>query len=143
MSYCRISSNDYQCDVYVYDAEDGCVQIHVAGRRHVGKTPIPKMPRKWWTLPPEDMLVFVRAQEEWLRQARLEPIGLPFDGESFLMSGPTEAAEKLEELEELGYLIPRSAINALRMQATLGDLDEICESGVDCANVAVMAQPRG
>lgn len=54
MSYCRWSSMDYQCDLYIYDDVSGGLTVHVAAGRLAGTDPY----------------VF-------------EPIGLSRDGETF------------------------------------------------------------
>lgn len=41
MSYCRWSSDDYQCDIYAYEAEDGFV-VHVASSRKRFIEPLPE-----------------------------------------------------------------------------------------------------
>lgn len=41
MSYCRFSSDDYQCDVYVYQDGNGGWTTHVAGSRYLFKEPLP------------------------------------------------------------------------------------------------------
>lgn len=38
MSYCRWSSMDFKCDLYIYEAEDG-IAIHVASNRVIGDVP--------------------------------------------------------------------------------------------------------
>ena len=43
-----------------------------------------------------------------------EPIGLPFDGETFDDSTPGETADRLEWLRGLGYRVPQRAIDVLR-----------------------------
>lgn len=41
MSYCRFSTDDYQCDVYVYEDVGGWWSTHVAGNRPVYAEPLP------------------------------------------------------------------------------------------------------
>src|SRR5690348_16129614 len=41
MSYCRWSSDDYQCDVYVWADYAGGYRTEVAGRRRVWKVALP------------------------------------------------------------------------------------------------------
>lgn len=144
MSYCRWSSMNWRCDVYVYEDVSGGWTTHVAGgRRVIG--PIPDIPFGW--LP--------RFGAEWNRETRsvdypsawhrraahaiyavatcwyrlhmftldlipLRPIGLPHDAESF--SDPTAAAcaDRLEALRALGYIVPQSAIDALRAEHAAG-----------------------
>jgi hypothetical protein len=113
MSYCRFSSDDFQCDVYVYEDCMGGWTTHVAGRRHVLKKPLP---------PPVDISDF----KAWIRRdrkvrrildrAKMVDIGLPHDGECFNDPTPGECADRLEELRVLGYRVPQYAIDQLRTE---------------------------
>lgn len=113
MSFCRWSSDDFQCDVYVYESYLGGFQTHVAERRYVFKDPLP---------PPIDLTK--GNAKEWLdRHKRVDAmldhdnmaeIGLPHDGQTFSDSTAAECAERLEYLRGLGYIVPQYAIDALR-----------------------------
>lgn len=64
MSYCRWSSDDYQCDVYVYAHAGGWWQTNVASRRHEWDVPLPPEPRR------EDYPEIDPAgSEDWIRVA--------------------------------------------------------------------------
>lgn len=114
MSYCRFSSDDFQCDVYVYADCTGGWTTHVAGRRHVFKEPLPAD-------------VSLENKEEWVKRyarvmelidsAELVDIGLPFDGETFNDPTPGECADRLEILRAAGYNVPQYAIDQLRDEA--------------------------
>jgi len=81
MSYCRFSSDDFQCDVYVYESCHGGFDLHVAGRRHEFKEPIP-----------EKIPFDKEHQAEWFKRhskiirmcdaAEMVDIGLSHDGET-------------------------------------------------------------
>lgn len=120
MSYCRWSSDDYQCDVYVYDSVGDFVAIHVAGNRTAPiQPPLPHVGR-WWERGEEGMAAFSEREQRlmaWLETAPRLPIGLPHDGESFEMEDAAAAADKLEYLRGLGYNVPQYAIDALREEA--------------------------
>lgn len=110
MSYCRLSSDDYQCDVYVYDADNG-IATFVAARKRVFAEPLPDpVPfaeiDAWWA-----RYVVV---EKIIESAELVPIGLPHDGEFRDGQTPEEAAAWLEELRDMGYRVPQYAIDGLR-----------------------------
>jgi len=111
VSYCRWSSDDFQCDLYVYEDVRGGVTIHVARSRYVFTKPLP---------PPIDppaenrtgaqLAIWIKATIErhvivtaMLRQARLEPLGLPNDGESFHGLSYRDAADKVRDLIQMGY----------------------------------------
>lgn len=127
MSYCRWSSNDFRCDVYVYGAVGGGFQIHVATRRIVYKAPIPpEVP-----LPDSDEGPEFDAWQGRLKtmnrmrdEADRVKIGLPHDGETFSHETPGECADQLEALRTLGYIVPQYAIDQLRREQS-----EVTEGG--------------
>lgn len=84
MSYCRWSSMDYQCDLYIYDDVDGGLTVHVAAGRLAGTDPY----------------VF-------------EPIGLSRDGETF-NGTREETISLVESLIEEGYRAPADLLDTLR-----------------------------
>ncbi len=114
MSYCRWSTNDYRCDVYVYQSSEGW-DTHVARHRHEvpdGAFPPPVDPSEdldGWVLRSE----VVRAL---IHEAERKPIGLRYDGESYVDATPGECADRLEQLRALGYRVPQSAIDSLRAE---------------------------
>lgn len=106
MSYCRWSNEDFGCDLYCYESNDGWV-THVASQRIE------------WT-PPEGGTLFdlpkrddAAAFEEWMtkHQARqdafdaapMHPIGGPFDGKTFTDATIEEFRERLLSLRAAGY----------------------------------------
>lgn len=117
MSYCRWSSNDFDCDLYIYESCDDEWVIHVAGRR-------PLIDRS--TLPPkvhpsEDVegrfarhravMDLLEADHDW------ENIALPYVGETLRLETAAECADKVEELIALGYHVPDGVVEALREDA--------------------------
>jgi hypothetical protein len=115
MSYCRWSTDDYRCDLYVYESDDG-FHTHVAGRRHVLAVELP---------PPVDITKNVdgyvarhRALMDALENATLEPIGGPHDGESFIDSTAKECAERVEALRAAGYRCPDDVVAVLLSEHT-------------------------
>ena len=123
MSYCRFSSDDHQCDVYVYADCRGGYTTHVAARRRVFNEP----------LPPE-IEVSSDTIDAWLARHRsvmamcerseMVPIGLPHDGETFEHATASECAEHMAYLLELGYRVPQDVIRILQEEA-LGMQDKI------------------
>jgi len=113
MSYCRWSSNDFRCDVYVYEDCRGGWTTHVAGRRRVFTEPIPD------SIPFGEEGYWERYEKVMgmVEEARLEPIGLPHDGETFNDETPGEAATTLIMLRDAGYIVPGYAIDALLEEA--------------------------
>lgn len=101
MAYCRFSSDDFRCDVYVYEDVTGGWTTHVAGnRRAESYTPMPND-------------IDFAQMEEW-EKANLVPIKLPHAGETFNDATPGECADRLESLRALGYQVPQRAIDLLR-----------------------------
>lgn len=146
MSYCRFSSMNWRCDVYVYEDVGGGWTTHVAGRRKV-VPPIPDL-----LCSPVSMAIHRWSGCYWDRQARklvypnrwravvyrlwnrlasfwhnrvhmgslnfipMRPIGLRHDGQSFSDPTPIDCAERLERLRAEGYKVPQEAIDALRSE---------------------------
>lgn len=114
MSYCRWSCDDYQSDVYCYErGHSGLFVTHVANVRVIYNEPLPE-PAPFDRKHTEQWLARHRKVSAMLEAARREPIGLPFDGETFDDSTPGETADRLEWLRGLGYRVPQHAIDVLR-----------------------------
>lgn len=144
MSYCRFSSMNWRCDVYVYQDTYGGFVTHVAGCRRVippipdimggrvamwlyrwcgcawdkaGKRPV--FPHFWRGMAYK---AWTRFSIYWHRYVHglsmkmipLRNIDLPHDTESFNDATPGECADRLEYLRGLGYKVPQDAIDALR-----------------------------
>lgn len=115
MSYCRFSSDDFQCDVYCYESSSGGFDIFVASNRVTFTEPTP---------PPvdlDDIKAYLHRHNlvtEMVRQAERSPIGLAHDGAFFNEPTAVEAAKRLEWLRDIGYTVPQYAIDALRAEST-------------------------
>lgn len=111
MSYCRWSTDDFQCDLYVYADVDGGWSIHVAKTRPVYKEPLPPA----LPLTPENVMALYdrhRRVSELLKEADHVPIGLPHDGWSF--DGCRDATvATLKKLRDLGYRFPLKIIDEI------------------------------
>lgn len=146
MSYCRWSSDNWRCDVYVYESCSGGWLTHVAGQKRV-LPPIPDLPwrigvavHRWsggtWNNETRRMDypsavkrvlsgAWFKLSAFWhnrvhmgsLHLIPLRPIGLPHDGESFSDDTPEECADRLEALRAIGYNVPQHAIDELREEA--------------------------
>lgn len=108
MSYCRFSSGDSPCDVYVYEDFIGGWTTHVAWRRCVLKELLH---------PGDDIFGLGHWGLKLLDDANWVKIGLPHDGDTLHNETAEECADRLEELREMGYRVPQSAIDALREEA--------------------------
>lgn len=140
MSYCRWSSDNWMCDVYVYASYMGCWTIHVAGTRNV-IPPLPDLPihrlatfggkydfeaRK--ATYPSKLHAACAKTQFWLaalwHRAHMasvdavpkRPIGLAYDGETFYSVTAGDCADRLEMLRAAGYRVPQYAIDALRAE---------------------------
>lgn len=108
MSYCRWSTDNFQCDIYAYLSDSGYM-IHVASNKTVGEPPKVDYSIFNKERAPEDTQRFVdqrKAQSEWLDKCERVPIGLPFDGETFTLETAQEFYDKMVELRQIGYKFP-------------------------------------
>lgn len=123
MSYCRWSSDDFQCDIYCYYSVGDFYQIFVAGNRIVGDIP------KLLPYPSKDGKIvdntqdkegwdawFKRHQEQmnWLKTCERKPIGLPYDGQSFEEPDAQTCLDRLLELQKVGYRFPDYVLEAIK-----------------------------
>lgn len=148
MSYCRWSSNNFWCDVYVYEDVAGGWTTHVAGNRLRFRA-IPEIP----------MSLFPRLNGEWDKKNRKmvypsryeaikasiiahiflwshrlhmwsvshiprRNIGLEHDGETFNDPTPGECASRLIYLRDCGYIVPKYAIDSLLEEQREQDTEE-------------------
>ena len=110
MSYCRFSSDGFQCDVYVYQSAEGWI-THVAARRRAERAPDYD-----WSTPEifkETYAVHRAFLDDEINHPSL-PIGLSEDGKTFCDPSPEACAVQLVRLRDLGYHVPQYAIEALR-----------------------------
>lgn len=115
MAYCRWSSNDFRCDIYCFESDEGYI-THVGMFRYVGDIPKIDMSDQ------DRFLESYRAQQKFIDDAKLEPIDLPYDGMSYADDTPGECAERLKFLRGAGYIVPDDAINELLLEQ--GELDK-------------------
>lgn len=124
MSYCRWSSDDFRCDVYVYESDRG-FEIHVASNRVVFAEPLPDpVPLLLPDGSVGDVAAYTarsRAVHDLIDRSAREPIGLPHDGESFCYDTPGEAAARLQALAEVGYRVPASVVATLVVEESEAD----------------------
>jgi hypothetical protein len=147
MSYCRFSSMNMMCDVYVYQDCYGGWTTHVASARRV-IPPIPSLldgqsmmrvhrwtganwnsgtrnfeyPSRWRKHVANVWFRFAAWWQTYIHGGSLKlipmrKIGLPEDGETFYDATAVDCADRLEYLRALGYQVPQYAIDALREEA--------------------------
>jgi len=119
MSYCRFSSNGFQCDLYAYADTSGCWIIHVASKRHKQPGPLLEDHLRlmdaghgtgeviWDNATLKD---YERAVKKWQRKQKkkgakaLLTIGLPCDGETYHIGTLGAFYDKVKELIDMGYV---------------------------------------
>lgn len=115
MSYCRWSSDDYQCDIYAYEGEEGFV-VHVATNRRTPAEPFPEPVKR----SEEGLTAWIVREQivvEMMKASTSQPIGLLHDGDIFSFDTAGECAAQLVTLRDLGYNVPQYAIDALREES--------------------------
>lgn len=107
MSYCRWSTDNFECDLYCYEDVRGGWTTHVASNRHVGVCP-PLRDRDMCD--PKEFIQAIRAQSKFLDEAERVAIGLPHDGETFNDPTLEDFRARLVALREAGYRFPESVL---------------------------------
>lgn len=120
MSWCRWSSMEFSCDLYVFESNAG-VEVHVAGRRYViDRSSLPpggQFGSAAWRERHQALGDRLRACQD---DDDFEPIELPHAGESRVFATPVEAADWIDELEDLGYVVPPGMTDEWREEARRG-----------------------
>lgn len=112
MSYCRFSTDDYQCDVYAYDDCMGGITIHVAGTRYVFTEDLP--PRVPFTT--ENLEAWMERNNKVMAMVEVagrEKIEAKHAGKDYYGLDQDSAAALMEELKSLGYKFPDDVIEAM------------------------------
>ena len=130
MSYCRFSSDNFQCDVYVYAHCGNWYQVEVASRRDPETNIAPDYPHWVFDGRKDDYSEAERVAhwdeyqikyKQWsnLRESDDYPwVDLTkissFAGKSMSFASSDECASMLERLREDGLIVPQYAIDCLR-----------------------------
>lgn len=114
MSYCRWSSNNWDCDLYCYADVYGGYTTHVAKMRRKG--PISSIPPVG-TVTKEEWAIAYQKQMEDLKNMELVPIGLLFDGKSFNDPDLASFLERVIFLKEVGYHVPDYVIEHIKKES--------------------------
>lgn len=111
MSYCRWSSDNFKCDLYVYKHVNGGWTTHVINNRL-------KVSEEEYARYIDKMLAEGNAS---LAEECFEPLNLPHAGETF--SDPTLEAlkERLLYLRGLGYRFPDYVLERIDREITEGE----------------------
>ena len=116
MSYCRFSSscsNGMNSNIYCYYSTEDQYVTHVASTQIVNIQEAPVI--GWNTYVYADLLhKQYRLRNEWMEhKAVREPIGLPYDGQSFYCDTKEECVATLEMLVDAGYNLPEYVIESI------------------------------
>lgn len=117
MSYCRWSSDNFRCDLYVYNSIDDTYVIHVAAKRRIGdwgESPYEAILRDPDKDIPKDWSNQVKAYHERLNAAPLMEIKLPYAGSTLYEKSPEGLLRRLLELRKLGYCFPDEVLDTVR-----------------------------
>ena len=112
VSYCRWSSNNWDCDLYCYEDVSGGFTTHVAGNRIDGQ-----IPQEDWTLIKDNPGKFMEqhaAQMKFLETCTRSKIGLPHDGATFNDPDLESFLGRVLELQAMGYHVPPYVAESIR-----------------------------
>ena len=115
---CRWSTDDFGCDLYVYEGLFGW-SINVASLRYVFADPLPApvaLPAGFTDKQFEAWAGRVAVVSDIIHRSDLAPIGLSSDGQSLEAATPGQAADVLETLAQEGYRFPRMVVDELRAE---------------------------
>ena len=117
MALCRWSSLDYQCDLYVYQSEDGYT-VHFAGRHTVWTPPESRydIHMAFGDIPNSEWNRRIDAYWAALEEADHEPIDHPWAGESVWGLSPLEAYEICEQAMAEGFRATSSLLPLIYME---------------------------
>lgn len=120
MSYCRWSSDDFQCDLYCYAAVGGGYVTHVAAMKRILKEELP--PPIEFNDDPDGWVARNGAVIRIAENADLVPIGLPCDGKCYTDETLAEFRDRVACLIDVGYRAPSYVLETIDK--------EIAESGI-------------
>lgn len=119
MSYCRWSSDNWQCDLYCYEDCSGGWTTHVASRRRVGDIPDDRMQDFLeMKITAEEYIENHKAQMEAVGNSELVCIGLPHDGETFNDATLEQFKARLLLLRSIGYRFPDYVLERVEEEIT-------------------------
>lgn len=112
MSYCRFSTDDFQCDLYCYESVNGNYETQVASNRFRFKIPLPEKvdvgTNEWFKRHDKIM--------EMVKHADKVKIGLPYDGKYFSDSNIEDFYNRLLELKRVGYQFPDYVLEQVKSE---------------------------
>jgi hypothetical protein len=112
MSYCRWSSDNWRCELYCYESNDGFV-THIASNKIVGDVP---EELNIIDTPYEEWIVSRKAAQKFMNTAERRNIGLEHDGETFVDEDLDTFLLRLLYLRKVGYKFPDYVIDEVRAE---------------------------
>lgn len=109
MSYCRWSTDDFQCDLYCYEDCGGGFTTHVAGMRYGFKSELPPVV-VFDKEHVEEWLERDKKVQEMIKNADRITINLPHSGETFNDPDLASFRERIRGLKLVGYRVPENLI---------------------------------
>ncbi len=114
MSYCRWSSDNFDCDIYAYESCYGGFQVHIATNRYVGEIPKVNYNLIQNDKTHQQFIEQRKAQSKFLENNVSKPIGLPHDGETFLYESLEDFKQAMIGFRKLGYRFPNYVIESIQ-----------------------------
>jgi hypothetical protein len=102
MSYCRWSNDDWTCDIYAYEAEDGFT-VHVAANRYTSE--IPHLP-SFYEVSNDEWFEAYQAQMKAVETSEKKKIGGKYDGKIFIYDTLEEFLNGIADIRSHGYNVP-------------------------------------
>lgn len=113
MSYCRWSTDNFQCDLYCYESVHDCWTTHIAENRVILPKDFPPAPMLSDDNV-EEYLAHNRALYKVLGNAERVSIGKAYDGETIDSPDLESFLETLLMLRKEGYNFPDYVIEAVK-----------------------------
>ncbi len=139
MSYCRWSSDDGQCDVYVYEDVAGGWTTHVASRRikHIPPDHVRKLCRSWPFAddPAAEYEKYEQERQEWIMSFPHEMYQVRAVGGAFIEM-PAFAESEYIDLSEISHHAGRS-YNHSTPENCVACLLDIRASGLNVPQYAI------
>ena len=105
MSYCRFSTDDFRCDFYAYESEDG-FHLDVAGSRTDWEPPPSPYDPASWDLDEEEFTRIAAEYHEALQAAPRECINLEGAGQHHRFDTLSEMRDMIEDHVRRGFRAP-------------------------------------
>lgn len=138
MAICRFSSDDYQCDFYIYEDVEGYITMWIAGNHAIfDRSELPERPSwneawedtdiesKEWEEYTEKYVAHSKTMSSTLWECERERIDHPHANGHFTFNTPDEVVKFLEEeiIPTGKFIVPDWLIDDLKNWELIGDDD--------------------